>query len=232
MAQLLLKFPNAYFVIYMDNYFTSIPLFLMLQKENISAVGTTRPLGINFLALLIVLRKKHSTKLKWGTTVADIVDSVLCIRWQDNNFVLGLSTIHTVYEASSWVNLSRNRLGPTSTNATITRKVFGDCPFRILQILTWVDDYNYNMNSVDLANQHRQPYDTQRIAYRTWVPLLHWILDQAAINAYKLAVVGKTWPKDDSGHLNFQREIYSKLLDYSKPWFQAGPHNWIQRPKR
>jgi hypothetical protein len=57
-------------------------------------------------------------------------------------------------------------------------------------------------------------------------------LDQAAINAYKIAVIGKTWPDDNHGHLNFQREIYSKLLDYSKPWIQAGPHNWIQRPKR
>jgi hypothetical protein len=88
------------------------------------------------------------------------------------------------------------------------------------------------MNSVDLANQHRQPYNTQRIAYRTWVPLLHWILDQAAINAYKLAVIRKTWPKDHSKHLQFRQAIYSKLLDYSKPWFQAGPHNWIQHPKQ
>jgi hypothetical protein len=53
----------------------------MLRKENIGAVGTTRPLGIDFPALFIVLRKKHSTKLEWGTTVADIADSVLCIRW-------------------------------------------------------------------------------------------------------------------------------------------------------
>ena len=105
----------------------------------------------------------------------------------------------------------------------------------ILDILTWVNNYNYNMNAVDLANQHRQPYDTQRIAYRTWIPLLHWILDQAAINAYKLAVVGKTWPNSHSAHLKFRRELYRKLLDYSqqkKPWIKAGPHNWVQRPKR
>ena len=135
-VQLLPKFPNTYFVIYMDNYFTSILLFSMLRKENIGVVGTTWPLGIDFLVLLIVLCKKHSTKIEWGTTIADIVDDVLCIGWQDNNFVLGLSTIHTVHEASSWVDSRRNCLGPTSTNARITKKVFGDCPFRILQILT------------------------------------------------------------------------------------------------
>jgi hypothetical protein len=91
------------------------------------------------------------------------------------------------------------------------------------------------MNTVDLANQHRQLYNTQQIVYHTWILLLHWILDQAAINAYKLAVVGKTWPNSRSAHLKFQRELYRKLLDYSQPeklWIEAGPHTWIQRPKR
>jgi len=87
---------------------------------------------------------------------------------------------------------------------------------------------------VNLANQHRQPYDTQRIAYRTWIPLLHWILDQAAINAYKLTIVRKTWPNDHSAHLKFRRKLYRKLLDYSqqRPWIEAGPHNWVKRLKR
>jgi hypothetical protein len=62
-AQLLPKFPNSYFVIYMDNYFTSILLFLILQKENIGAAGTTGPSGIDFPALLIALYRKWSTKL-------------------------------------------------------------------------------------------------------------------------------------------------------------------------
>ena len=61
-----------------------------------------------------------------------------------------------------------------------------------LDILTWVNNYNHNMNSVDLANQFRQSYDTQRIAYQNWIPLLHWVLDQAAINVYKLAIVGNS----------------------------------------
>ena len=45
-------------MIYIDNYFTLILLFSILQKENIDAARTTRPLGINFLALLIILRQK------------------------------------------------------------------------------------------------------------------------------------------------------------------------------
>ena len=58
MARFLPKFPNSHFVIYMDNYFTSIPLFSILWKENIGAARTTRPLEIDFPALLIVLHSK------------------------------------------------------------------------------------------------------------------------------------------------------------------------------
>jgi hypothetical protein len=217
MARLLPKFPDAPYVLYLDNYFTSIPLFSILRKENIGAAGTTRPSGIDFPALLITLRKNWSTKLDWGTTIADIVDNVLCIGWQDNNFVLGLSIVHTIHQASSWVTSKCNCPSKTSTNAAITRKVFGNLPSMHLDILTWVDDYNHNMNSVDLANQFRQPYNTQRIAYWTWMPLLYWVLDQAAINAFKIAVLLGAQPKDNhSTHLEFRRALYQRLLDYSK----------------
>src|SRR5277367_5950594 len=160
MARRLPKIDQSYFVLYLDNYFTSIPLFSKLRAENIGAVGTTRPSGIDFPALLIALRQKFSTKLDWNTLVAFPVDSVLAVGWQDNNFVLGLSTVHTVHKASSWVSSVRNRPSKTSTNAGIARKVFRALLSMLLEILTWVDDYNHNMNSVDLANQYRQPYDT------------------------------------------------------------------------
>ena len=101
MARLLPKIPDSHYILYLDNYFTSVPLFSMLRKENIGAVGTTRPSGLEFPALLIVLRKKWSTKLDWGATCAAVVNDVLCLGWQDNNFILGLSTVYTVNEASS-----------------------------------------------------------------------------------------------------------------------------------
>jgi hypothetical protein len=63
--------------------------------------------------------------LDWNTLVAFVVDIVLAIGWQDNNFILGLSTIHIVYEASSFVKSMWNRPPNTSTNATIAHKVFG-----------------------------------------------------------------------------------------------------------
>ena len=136
MACLFPKFPNLYYIIYMDNYFTSIPLFSILCKENISAAGITRPSDTNFLTLLIVLCQNWFTKLDWGTTIVDVVDNILCIGWQDNNFVLGLFTIYTIHEAFNWVTLEYNCSSATSTNAIITGKVFGDLLFILLNILT------------------------------------------------------------------------------------------------
>ena len=173
MIQLLPKFEDSHFVLYLDNYFTSVPLFSMLRAENIGAVGTTRPSGTEFPALLIALRQNFSNKLDWGTICAVEVDGVLCLGWQDNNLVLGLSTIHTVHEASSYITHWRKRPQATSTNATSARKIFGDLPQKELDILIWVNDYNHSMNSVNLANQFQQAYDTQQISYYTWFSLIH-----------------------------------------------------------
>jgi hypothetical protein len=40
---LALSLPRRYLTIYLDNYFTSIPLFTELRASNFGIVGTTRP---------------------------------------------------------------------------------------------------------------------------------------------------------------------------------------------
>jgi hypothetical protein len=46
----------------------------------------------------------------------------------------------------------RKRPKPTSTNTRITRPIFSDLPRKKLLILRVIDDYNYYINSIDLAN--------------------------------------------------------------------------------
>jgi hypothetical protein len=55
MAHLLPKINQSYFVLYLNNYFTSISLFSKLRAKNIGAIGIARPLGIDFPILLIAL---------------------------------------------------------------------------------------------------------------------------------------------------------------------------------
>jgi hypothetical protein len=85
--------PRKKLVIYIDNYFTLIPLFKELRDLDYGAVGTTRNYT-SFPDGLITLKEKYATKLEWNTLLAKVVDRTLCLAWQDNNIVLALSTIY------------------------------------------------------------------------------------------------------------------------------------------
>ena len=65
------------------------------------------------------------------------------------------------------------------------RKVFDDALKKKLKIPIFIDDYNYNMNGVDIANQHRASYETHLVSHRNWLPILYWLLD-AAVTVGKL----------------------------------------------
>jgi hypothetical protein len=85
----------------MDNYFTLIPLFEELRLYDFGAIGTTRP-HKEFPTRLKELKDRFATKLKWNTLLAKVVDNTLCLAWQDNNVVLALSNIHTVYRSEDF----------------------------------------------------------------------------------------------------------------------------------
>lgn len=167
---LALSLPRRYLTIYLDNYFTSVPLFSELRACNFGAVGTTRP-HKEFPSELVELKARFATKLEWNTLLAAVVGDVLCLAWQDNNIVLALSNIHTVHRAEDFRERQRKRPAKTSTNGRIVRKVFGDQYSKELNIPCFIDDYNHNMGGVDLANQFRESYETHRATLRNWWPL-------------------------------------------------------------
>ena len=127
---LALSLPRRYFTIYLNNYFKSVALFSELRACNFGAVCTTRPQK-EFPKSLVQLKTRFATKLEWNTLLASVVQDVLCLTWQDNSIVLGLSDIHTVDKADGFRENARKRPIKTSTNGRIVRKVFGsDYPFR------------------------------------------------------------------------------------------------------
>jgi hypothetical protein len=82
----------------MDNYFTSIPLFVELQAYKFGVVGTTRPHKA-FPDSLSTIKKRFTKKLPWNTLVTAVKQDILCLAWQDNNIILKLSNIHTIDKA-------------------------------------------------------------------------------------------------------------------------------------
>jgi hypothetical protein len=156
--------PRDLMTIYMDNYFTSIPLFESLRNSKYGVVGTTRPYD-RFPHKLSKL-KKEGLKLKWNTLLAEVVDNTLCLAWQDNNIVLALSTIHRIHTANNFVTRQRKRPAKTSTSARIVRCIFGDDATKALEIPLFIDDYNHRIGGIDIANQLRESYETHKTTWR------------------------------------------------------------------
>ncbi len=83
--------------------------------------------------------------MEWNTLFAQVVDNTLCLAWQDNNIVLALSTIHTIYTADDFIAQQRKRPAKTSTSAQIILLVFGSDAIKELEIPIFIDNYNHNV---------------------------------------------------------------------------------------
>jgi hypothetical protein len=221
---LLCRLPSKTYTVYLDNYFTSVNLFKILRDRGIGACGTTRARNKDIPPLIQYLKEKD-LKLPWNTLCAIPKDDVLCFAWQDNNIVIGLTTVHTVNQAEDLVKRQRRRPGEKSTSASTTRPVFGDKPTKILPIPTIIDDYNHFMGGVDIANQLCAEYRIQRPTYRSWWPLFYWILDTAIVNAYKIQCeVFEQQGLPKKSQFDFREQLYEELFDqYSTPPPTAPP---------
>ena len=81
--------------------------------------------------------------------------------------MLALSTVHTVNQADDVMLRWRRRPAETSTNAKNARKPFGNESRAELEIPRYIDNYNHYIEEVDIADQYRVVYITQRKALRT-----------------------------------------------------------------
>ncbi len=104
-VQIVKSLPRPYeYVVYLDNFFSSIDLFMALKALGMGAVGTAKQ-GSEFDENFLLKLKAVATKEKnWGTTaVTTVKDHVLCMAWQDKNTVLLMTTAHWPEEAQKIV---------------------------------------------------------------------------------------------------------------------------------
>lgn len=179
--------PSRTFNIYMDNYFSNVPLFTYLRGLKIGACGTVR---INSTDYPKLLKVSKAEKMQWNKLSGMVVNNqVLAVVWMDNAPVTMLTTIHTITNQDDFVKRTRRRPRETSTNAARTREVFKGHPTAELLIPKLIDDYNHYMNGVDISDQYRSYYSTQLTVLRTWMPLFFWIFDTTIINCYRIYTV-------------------------------------------
>ena len=84
----------------------------------------------------------------------------------------------------------------------------------------FIDKYNHFMNGVDVADQLRSYYTTQRIHTKSWKPLWHFLLDTTIVNCYKIAKSSpkRPWgePSSHHSHKDFRLELVEELFMHSK----------------
>ena len=78
-------------------------------------------------------------------------DEIGCFLWQDNNRVLGMTT---VYNLTDMIIRARKKSSCTSTYASITRSVFGNFLIKELSISVDINAYNHHMREIDIENQY------------------------------------------------------------------------------
>ena len=203
------------YAIFMDNYFSTPRLFRLLRDRDIGAAGTVRSNAGGFPKSLAI-RGEKGVKLDWNTLGAAVCEDglVLALTWVDNGPVQMITTIHNVGQEHT-IERVRKRPRLSSTNGARVRQVFGACPTKKFKIPKVVDDYNYNMGGVDIADQLRAVYTSHMPSRRTWVPLLFWLLDCAVTNSYiLLSKLNEEWVNK---HRTFKAELaWALVREYSE----------------
>ena len=130
----------------------------------------------------------------------------------------------TVSNSRKKIKRLRRRPAKTATNTRTSRAIFGqDEARKELLIPEFIDQYNHYINSVDNADQLRSYYSTQRVHFKSWKPLWHFLLDTTVTNSYKIAYykpgrvqrVQKTF-QETYGHREFRIQLATELFEHSE----------------
>ncbi|XP_056397299.1 piggyBac transposable element-derived protein 4-like [Hyla sarda] len=125
--------------IYLDNFYTSVPLLQCLFAKGTVACGTIRRNQRDLPKIFV------RQKLKKGESKAVCKDNMMLVKYQDKRDVLVLTTLHP------------DRSTPVQVRGTTESAPKPVC----------IQDYNKFMGGVDLSDQALQPYTALRKT-KTW----------------------------------------------------------------
>ena len=95
--------------------------------------------------------------------------------------------------------------------------MFRNKPKALLDILEFIEEYNLQIYSVDIANQLRSYYNTKRVYRKTQKLLFSFLLDTIIGNSYQLStyrVIGKQTSRHYT-HLAFRQRLRDALFHSS-----------------
>ena len=220
---LALRLPNIWSRIYMDNLFNSRKLFTALYLAKALAHGVVRTTGRGLPPSVRQVEEKNvreAQKVRGRTAAAKLINSPECPDLLACS-VYDTKPVHMISmtEESIWWVLKK-------------RKVWSAIHQQIKEVgflrLNLIDQYNSNMNSVDVADQLRNQYrpDHWMRNRKWWWAFFIWGLGVATTNAYKMYCsmydkekARRAQRRRNSGgmpkkwtHLEFQIELIYDLL--------------------
>lgn len=199
---------------FMDNLFSTPELFELLRQRSITATGTTRSSRIDSKQLTTLkIDDKSKDIIPWGTVYArkHKTKEVMQLGFKDNAFVLLLSTAFDGWETS--VQKLRRQPAKSSTSAKTARVPFQGQATKMLEIPQLIDAYNHHMNGVDIGDQLRSEFQTERRIRRGGQQALLYLflLEVAVTNTYLLQRYG--WANPISNQSTFRKRLYFEIFE-------------------
>ncbi|CAH1967978.1 unnamed protein product [Acanthoscelides obtectus] len=189
----------AHSIVYFDNYFSSVNLFLYLKHRfNIYSLGTLRNNRLNGCQLISdkELLKKGRGKYDYKSTNRECI----IVKWADNKCVLIGSTIHGVSPENTLRRYCKEKKGKTNI----------PCPSIIME-------YNRHMGGVDKSNSLVGLYRTPGRAKRWYFPIFAYIIDMCIVNAWLLYKENNKNEKKCMPLKEFRCDIAKGLSTTGKP---------------
>lgn len=185
--------------LFMDNFYTSIQLFIDLLKEGIVACGT-----------ILANRKGFPKELKDYKNFNKVNDrgAMRCMRqgnvgfiqWKDNKVVNIITTMHKKLTERMFCQRR------TKVNGEF-RHVHVSQPLAI-------SDYNKFMGGVDRSDQMISKYKVLRRTTKFWKTLMYHMLDVARVNAFVMFQEFRKLPTN-ADRLELKRPNYYSQLDFT-----------------
>lgn len=184
---LTLPIQNKNHCLYMDNYFTSVPLLSYLKTKGIHACGTINS-SRKYLPKL-----KPDSALKIGDYDWKISDQndMSIIKWKDKRIVNLLSNFHDPQYVTQV-----KRKAKDGTVSMIP------CPI-VLQ------DYNSHMNCVDKFDQNKKTYQIDRKSQKWWHRIFFFFFDATIVNS---RILYNEITKENMSMKEFRRQISRELV--------------------
>ena len=181
--------------LFVDNFYTSVPLFLELLNNGTYAAGTIVANRKCFPEGL----KAERNKLQIGSYKFATSEKLTACIWRDRRDVLMLTTMHK------------------QSVTTVLKRPKGERNKQPLPCPTCIADYNQHMGGVDLMDQQLSYYSlTQRRSLKWWKKLFWCLIDIAVINSWIIFRANNPQSSIDTQRryrIELCRQLIQPLLD-------------------